>query len=68
MMSKEKTFEQQMNRLNEVVSLLEKNDAPLDETIAGFEEGLKLVQDLENRLKSYENKVNELMKESELDD
>lgn len=64
-MSKEKTFEESMNRLNELVVLLEKNETPLDETIVLFEEGLKLIDELEGKLKGYENKVSELLKASE---
>ncbi len=64
-MSEEKTFEASMARLNELVALLERNDTPLDETIACFEEGLKLVQELEKKLKGYEKKVDALMKASE---
>ena len=64
-MSSEKTFEQSMERLNELVNILEKNDTPLDETISCFEEGLKLVSELEKKLKSYEEKVNELLKAGE---
>lgn len=64
-MNKEKTFEESMQRLNELVSILEKNETPLDETVASFEEGLKLVQELQQKLKSYEMKVSELMKASD---
>lgn len=64
-MSKEKTFEESMNRLNELVGLLEKNETPLDETIVLFEEGLKLISELEGKLKGYEDKVSELLKASE---
>lgn len=64
-MDKENSFEKSMERLNELVALLEKNETPLDESIACFEEGLKLVQELEEKLKGYENKVNDLMKASE---
>ncbi len=60
-MTKELTFEQQMERLNELVGVLEKNTVPLDEAILSFEEGLKLVEELENKLKQYESKVSELM-------
>jgi len=62
-----KKFETSMSRLNELVEILEKNETPLDETIACFEEGLKLVSELEKQLKSYENKVNELLKAGEND-
>ena len=38
----ELSFEQAMKRLEEIVHLLENNEAPLEETISLFEEGLKL--------------------------
>ena len=38
MAEKKLTFEQSMERLDEIVSLLEENEKPLDETIALFEE------------------------------
>ena len=58
------TFESSMQRLDEIVNLLEKNQCTLDESIALFEEGLKLSQDLSVQLKSYEDKVARLLKES----
>lgn len=58
-----KTFESSMNRLNEIVDLLEKNDQPLDETIKLFEEGLQLVGECDTQLKNFETKVDELMKQ-----
>ena len=38
----EKTFESQMERLEEIVRLLEKGEAPLNENMKLFEEGTKL--------------------------
>ena len=38
-MSEKNTFESSITRLEEVVRLLEKGDAPLDEALALFEEG-----------------------------
>ena len=58
------TFESSMQRLDEIVNLLERNQCTLDESIALFEEGLKLSQDLSVQLKSYEDKVARLLKES----
>ena len=58
------TFESSMQRLDEIVNLLERNQCTLDESIALFEEGLKLSQDLSVQLKSYEEKVARLLKES----
>ena len=67
-MMEKKTFEENMTRLDEIVERLERNDTPLDETITYFEEGLKLVNELEKRLKGYEAKVEELLKASEKND
>ena len=58
------TFESSMQRLDEIVNLLERNQCTLDDSIALFEEGLKLSQDLSVQLKSYEDKVARLLKES----
>lgn len=38
----DKSFEENMARLEEIVSLLERGDAPLADTLALFEEGTKL--------------------------
>lgn len=56
-----KTFEQSMNRLEQIVLLLEKNEQPLDETIKLFEEGLKLAKDCDLQLKEFELKVEEIV-------
>ena len=44
MAGKKLDFEQSMARLEEIVGLLERGDAPLDEAMALFEEGAKLMQ------------------------
>ena len=62
-MMKEMSFEKAMDRLNEVVNLLEKNDVPLEEAVKLFEEGLELVKFCDSKLKGFELKVSELMKE-----
>ena len=62
MAEKKLTFEQSMERLDEIVSILEENDRPLDETIALFEEGLKLIKSCDDQLKAFEQKVEELTK------
>ena len=38
----ERTFESQMARLEEIVRLLERGEAPLNESMKLFEEGTKL--------------------------
>ena len=55
-----KTVEESMQRLEQIVCLLETNEQSLDETVKLFEEGLALVKDCDASLKSFENKVNEL--------
>ena len=45
-MPKKQTFEQAMARLEEIVRLLEKGDAPLEESMSLFEEGAKLAAQL----------------------
>ena len=58
--AEKKTFEESMQRLEEIVSLLETNEQSLNETVQLFEEGLTLVKDCDASLKNFENKVNEL--------
>lgn len=65
---KEKKFEEAMERLNAVVATLEKNEVPLDEAIKLFEEGLELVQFCDQKLKAFETKVEELMKDYQKND
>ena len=60
MAEKEKTFEESMARLEEIVQILEQNEKPLDETISLFEEGLKLVRTCDARLKSFETRIEEI--------
>ena len=42
-MSKEKSFEESLNRLDEIVRHLEKGDLPLSESLSLFEEGTGLI-------------------------
>ena len=41
-MSEKPTFEQSMDRLDQIVSLLERNEIALEQAIGLFEEGLNL--------------------------
>ena len=51
-----------MSRLEEIVSALEKGDAPLADSLALFEEGTKLVGECTRELDRVEQKVVKLMK------
>ncbi len=50
-------FEDSMLRLEEIVRLLEKGDAPLEDAIKLFEEGTKLAKSCDEMLNEAEKKV-----------
>lgn len=58
----EKTFEQSLQRLEEIVRLLEKGDAPLAESLGLFEEGAGLIRACGKQLDEAEQKVVQLRK------
>ena len=43
-MSEKKTFEENLNRLEEIVRAMEKGDVPLDKSLELFQEGTALLQ------------------------
>ena len=59
---KTKTFEENLGRLEEIVALLERGDAPLQESLALFEEGTKLVKDCSATLEKDQQQVVKLQK------
>jgi len=56
------TFEESVKRLDEIVKLLERGDAPLDQSLALFEEGAKLVKTCGKMLDEAEQVVTRLQK------
>jgi len=60
MMTKTKTFEESMDRLDSIVNLLEKNEVGLEKSLELFEEGLKLCKTLNYDLENFETKISEL--------
>ncbi len=54
---KEMKFEAAMARLEEIVKLLQSGDAPLDQSLALFEEGVSLVKFCNAQLDTAEQKV-----------
>ena len=62
---KELSFEQSMQRLDEIVKLLEKGDAPLDNLLSLFEEGTALIRSCGRRLDEAEQKVVRLRKSAD---
>jgi exodeoxyribonuclease VII small subunit len=59
MADKKVDFETKLNRLNEIVAKMENEVLPLESSIALFEEGKKLITDLEAELKEAEKKLGE---------
>ena len=57
MENSEMTFEAAIARLEEIVRMLESGSAPLDKSLAMFEEGVALVKLCNARLDSAEQKV-----------
>lgn len=62
MSAKKVTFEQQLQRLEEIVASLEKGDVPLADSLALFEEGTKLIAACTRQLDQAEQQVVKLMK------
>ena len=56
-MSEKLSFEAAMSRLDEVVKQLEAGDAPLDKSLALFEEGTGLIKECSRMLDEAEQKV-----------
>lgn len=61
-MPEKNTFESSIMRLEEVVRLLEKGDAPLDKALALFEEGTALIKTCSKMLDDAEQQVTLLVK------
>ena len=57
MAGKKMTFEQSMVRLEEIVGLLERGEAPLEDALPLFEEGTKLMRSCSELLDKAEQKV-----------
>jgi exodeoxyribonuclease VII small subunit len=52
-------FEKKLDRLNEIVEKIENETLPLETSIALYQEGLKLIRELEKELKDAEKKIGE---------
>ena len=62
-----KTFEEKLERLEELGENIRKTDIPLDEAIKDFEEGIKLARSLEKDLEKIESRVEILMNGTDAD-
>ena len=58
-------FEDKMQRLQEIVDLLDSSDIELDKSISLYKEGLELSKELKEQLSAYEEKIEELKKDEQ---
>ena len=65
---KKMTFEEALTRLDEIVRSMEAGGAMLDESLALFEEGIKLVKLCQSALEGAEQKVKLLQKHDEAEE
>ncbi len=60
----EKTFEENLNNLEEIVKNLESGNIPLDDAINKFNEAMKIAKECNDKLKSAEENINKILKEN----
>jgi exodeoxyribonuclease VII small subunit len=56
-------FEDALGRLEELVALLERGDLRLEESLAAFEEGVRLVRQCAEELRRADRRIEELVKQ-----
>ena len=61
---KEQSFERSLERLEEIVDLLESGEFPLEESLTLFQEGVSLVKLCNQKLESVEKSVKILINEN----
>ena len=62
---KNQTFEDSLSRLETLVRKMESGDGTLEQSLDWFEEGMSLIESCRQELESAEQKVKELIKDSE---
>ena len=63
-MSKEKTFEEKLEKLEKIVEELESGELPLDNAIDKYTEAMKLVKACDEKLKDTREKIGKIMTET----
>ncbi len=63
-----KSFEENLNRLKEIVKLIQSGELSLDDSIEVFKEGIELSKYLENKLSSVEAEAVKIFENDELVD
>lgn len=57
----EKTFEESLTELEEIVQRLERGDVPLEEALAAFQEGMALSKQCQDTLEKAEKTLTKVM-------
>lgn len=65
MAQKKLKFQEAMKRLDEIVNTLNQNDLDLEEAMSLFEEGLKLYKQCSDQLKTFEDRMDQLLHQQE---
>ncbi|KRN95273.1 exodeoxyribonuclease VII small subunit [Pediococcus stilesii] len=63
-MAEEKTFEENLQELQNVVSNLEQGDIPLEKALTEFQKGIKLSSELQETLKNAEKTLTKVMQDN----
>lgn len=66
-MAQKKSFEDNINELEKIISDLESGEAPLEESIKMFEKGVKLSDDCLKMINAAQGKITLLTEEGESD-
>lgn len=62
-------FEEKINKIDEIITELEKDEVNLDDSINKYTEAMKLIKECDNTLKKAEEKITKLVTENgELED
>ena len=62
------TFEEAMNRLEEIIRILEDNQTSLEKSVDLFQEGIKLSKICSDKLAGLENRVAKILVDGKLED
>lgn len=63
-MENEKSFEEMIDELENIVKSLEKDNLNLDESISKFENGMKLAKDCNKKIEEAEKRITILLNEN----
>jgi len=67
-MTAKKNFEQSVAQLEAIVEKMESQELGLEESLKLYEQGVKLTQECQRMLSSAEQKIQQLMQDTETDD